>query len=186
MKGSSGSGVVYSTWSPTDRGSSTALSNGNLTVQCWSLNSIRGSAGRSSGKLQFEITVTVPAGATAAQLSGVATSAANLNNFPGSGTGSWAYYGSDGHFYSEGADSAYGSSYGTSDVIGIVVDFTTGTLTFYKNGVSQGVASSAMAGKTLFPIYGSGSTSSSWLFTGTINVGASPFAYPVSGASPWG
>ncbi|WP_373874060.1 SPRY domain-containing protein [Pseudomonas tohonis] len=186
MKRPGGGGVVYSTWSPTDRGSSTSLSNGNLTAECWSLNSIRGSAGRSSGKLQFEVTITNPAGMSAAPLTGVATSAASVTNYPGSGTGGWAYYGYDGNFYNQGSDSSYGSGYATGDVIGVVVDFSAGTLTFYKNGVSQGVASSSMGGLTLFPIYGSGSSSASWHFTGTINVGATTFAYPVSGATAWG
>ena len=35
---------------------------------------------------------------------------------------------------------AYGSSYTTGDIIGVALDLVAGTITFYKNGVSQGVA----------------------------------------------
>lgn len=177
-------GVTYSTWSPTNKGGSVDLSNGNRTAAARSLNSVRGSQARSSGKYQFEITIsgTTPV----ASLLGVATSAASLTNYPGSGTGGWAYYASDGHFYNQGSDAAYGSSFTAGDVIGVVVDFSAGTLKFYKNGVDQGVAYSGTAGKTLYPIFGSGSSSSVNAYTGTINTGQSSFSYPVSGASAWG
>lgn len=41
-----------------------------------------------------------------------------------------------------GTESSYGDSYGVGDIIGI--HYNAGTLTFYKNGVSQGVATSNM------------------------------------------
>lgn len=176
--------AVYSAWNPADKGGSVDLSNSNRTAAARSLNSVRGSQSRSSGKYQFELTIsgTTPV----ASLLGVATSAASLSNYPGSGTGSWAYYASDGHFYNEGSDSAYGSSFTAGDIIGVVVDFSAGTLKFYKNGVDQGVAYSGTAGKTLYPIFGSGSSSAVNAYTATINTGQSSFSYPVSGASAWG
>jgi len=39
-----------------------------------------------------------------------------------------------------GSGSSYGASFTTNDIIGIALDLDNGTITFYKNGVSQGVA----------------------------------------------
>ena len=39
-----------------------------------------------------------------------------------------------------GSGSSYGASFTTNDIIGTALDLDNGTLTFYKNGVSQGVA----------------------------------------------
>lgn len=41
---------------------------------------------------------------------------------------------------SAGTSTAYGATYTTNDVIGVAVDSDAGTVTFYKNGTSQGVA----------------------------------------------
>ena len=41
---------------------------------------------------------------------------------------------------SAGTSTAYGATYTTNDVIGVAVDSDAGTVTFYKNNVSQGVA----------------------------------------------
>lgn len=116
---------------------------------------------------------------------GVATSSASLTNYPGSGPGGWAYYSFDGHIYAEGVDTAYGAAFGVGDVIGVVVDFSLGALRFYRNGVNQGQRS-IPTGLTLFPFFGTGSTSTSVPSEGTLNTGNQAFAYPVAGATVWG
>ena len=76
-----------------------------------------------------------------------------------------------------GSSSAYGASYTTNDVIGVALDLINGTITFYKNNVSQGVASSGI-GTTPYFTYGESDTGNviNW------NFGQRPFAYtPPSG-----
>ena len=86
------------------------------------------------GKWYFEVTNTSLTGAGPAYI-GV-YSAAGV---------SFAYQ-SDGNKYSTASGvQAYGASYTTGDVIGVTYDDTAGTLTFYKNNTSQGVAFSSMA-----------------------------------------
>jgi hypothetical protein len=58
--------------------------------------------------------------------------------------GSYGYYSGDGNKYSGTSASAYGSSFTTNDIIGMLAG--NGTLTFYKNGVSQGTAFSGLTG----------------------------------------
>ena len=49
-----------------------------------------------------------------------------------------------------GGGSSYGNSYGDGDVIGVAVDMDNGTLTFYKNGASEGQAFSGISGEYTF------------------------------------
>ena len=79
-------------------------------------------------------------------------------------------YSSNGQIYNNGSGSSYGASYTTGDTIGVAFDATTGTLSFYKNGTSQGTAWSGLTGR-FSPIIA--------LYT-TIaytNFGQRPFAY---------
>jgi hypothetical protein len=72
------------------------------------------------------------------------------------------------------ATTAYGATYTTNDVIGIAFDADAGTLTFYKNGTSQGTAySSIPAGSYQFAIYIYGSTAP----VAYANFGQRAFAY---------
>jgi hypothetical protein len=57
------------------------------------------------------------------------------------------YYGSDGTLHNSGTGSSYGDSYTINDIIGIALDADSGTLTFYKNDVSQGEAASSLLGE---------------------------------------
>jgi hypothetical protein len=55
-----------------------------------------------------------------------------------------------GTVYNNNISSAYGATYTTGDVIGIALDMDAGTLTFYKNGVSQGTAATGLTGRVAF------------------------------------
>ena len=55
----------------------------------------------------------------------------------------YGYYAVTGNKYVNGTSSAYGSTYTTGDVIGVAVDMTALTITFYKNNTSQGAISIA-------------------------------------------
>jgi hypothetical protein len=62
------------------------------------------------------------------------------NPFLGTFSAGYAYMSSNGNKENNGSSSAYGASYTTNDIIGIALDCDNGTLTFYKNGTTQGTA----------------------------------------------
>ena len=61
--------------------------------------------------------------------------------------GSWGYISSSGGKCHQLAKSeTYGAPYGEGDVVGVIMDFSHRMLTFFKNGVSQGVAFTNLVG----------------------------------------
>jgi hypothetical protein len=95
------------------------------------------------------------------------------NTWPGSiGSQALAYYSINGQKYNNGTNSAYGATFSSADLMGIALDMDAGTLTFYKNNVSQGTAFTGLSG-TYFPVIGGPNTYN----TGYINFGQRPFTY---------
>lgn len=168
-------------WSRTARGSNSTVSADQMSLGTWASTSGMGSVPKSSGKVQFEVTLTnLAAGADFGI--GVGTASANLNAYPGAGAGSYAYN-RNGTKYLAGEPSAFSATFSTGDCIGVVVDFSVGSLEFYKNGVYQGVASATgMAGLTLLPMVG---TSSGGTTPSFATLRGAAFAYPVAGATEW-
>jgi len=64
-----------------------------------------------------------------------------------------AYVG-DGRKVISNTFSSYGATFTTNDIIGIAVDLDNDTVTFYKNGVSQGVISTTLTGGYFICCYG--------------------------------
>jgi len=87
----------------------------------------------------------------------------------------YIYRASDGYKSNNNSDSSYGDSFTSGDIIGVALDLDAGTLTFYKNGVSQGIAFSGLSGKYYFGFSISGG------YVATANFGQRAFAHPVSG-----
>ena len=154
----------------------TTLSAANLqgaftpaTAAAWQ---IHGSMAMTSGKWYWEVFL-VSAPTTNGIGIGVALDTANVTtqNFT-SGAG-WLYYTQNGNKYNTGA-AAYGSSSTTNDVIGVALDMDAGTLTFYKNNVSQGQAFSGLSGNSLVALIGYDQSGTSSF---AINFGQRPFAY---------
>lgn len=84
-------------------------------------------------------------------------------------------YAANGNKQNNSTGVAYGASYTNGDVIGVALDLDAGTLTFYKNNTSQGVAFSSLSGE-FFPAF----SSETAYFQA--NFGQRPFAYtPPSG-----
>lgn len=54
-------------------------------------------------------------------------------------------YTEGGLFGNDGSSSSYGATFATGDTIGVAFDADNGSLTFYKNGTSQGVATSSIS-----------------------------------------
>lgn len=86
------------------------------------------------------------------------------------------FYAQHANKISNGVGVAYGATYTNNDVIGVALDADAGTLTFYKNGVSQGVAySSGIAGLSF--VASVSQADSSAAYSVWCNFGQRPFAY---------
>ena len=157
---------TYATWNSSDKSTNITLSNGNLTATSnGSPGMVRSTVGVSSGKWYWEIANTNGSpGRTA-----IANSSALLSAGPGTDASGWAY--GNGTKINNNTSISYGATYGSGDVIGIALDMDSGTVTFYKNCVSQGVAYSGLTG-TMFAALGSNSAA----FAITTNFGATPLS----------
>ena len=157
-----------------DKFSGNVLSNANLYTN--GLGLVRSTFGMTSGKWYWEVIIQA-----ASSITGLATSAAAQNQYLGLNAFGWGYYGANGNKYNSGTNSAYGATFTTNDIIGVAFDADVGTLTFYKNGVSQGVAYS---GLTSGPYYAACSDNGSVATAFAYNFGQRPFSYtPPSGFS---
>ena len=155
----------YATLNPLAKGPNTVLSNGNLNYVGGAASQTLGTFGMSSGKWYWEDKkISGTYGAT-----GIATGDVNLSNHAGQGS-SWAYN-KNGNKWHNGSQSSYGATWTDGDVIGIAFDADAGSLSFYKNGVSQGVA---YTGLTSGPYFSTGCDNAT---TGVYNFGQRAFAY---------
>jgi len=139
----------------------------------------RGTIAVSSGKWYIEFSVSSITGVGTPIFGFVDPSVANTVNLTGSSS-AWLYYGYNGNKYN-GSGSAYGSTFGSNDNISVALDMDAGTITFYKNNVSQGTAFTNLAGKTVVPVIqhdGSSATYTVALFAGQNgNIYSAPSGY---------
>jgi hypothetical protein len=157
----------YATLNPLDKGSNITLTNGNLQVSSSSSpnNNCRGTFGMSSGKWYFEFVITSSGGTPGV---GIGSDTASLTtNFSGA---LYLYLGG-GDKVVNGAESGYGASYTTNDVIGIAFDADSNSITFYKNNISQGAITGITSGLTWRPFVHAATS------TIAMNFGQRPFAY---------
>lgn len=125
------------TWSPTDKHTDFALSNGNLTATkqtsaTWV--SARATQDRALGNWYFEIIVAAAIDANSSV--GIGSASANINTYPGSDVYGFAYHANGGKV-NDATLTAYGAAYTVGDVIGIAVDLGQRKIWFSKNGVWQ-------------------------------------------------
>ncbi len=147
-KKSSG-GAVSDTWDSSTKASCITLSNSNLTSlesNCTvSWNSVYDSTGVSSGIKEWEMTIDAWDN-TGGNIYDVMIGVSKLrtqNPSTAVGSGSYCYILQNGQKFtvtSSYSASNYGASYGEGDVIKISLNMDTNQITFYKNGLSQGVA----------------------------------------------
>lgn len=162
----------YCVLNPLDATSGTSITNGNLNVTTATDNFglTKGTIWVSSGKWYWEITVN---GTTSATLNADIGITNGTETYVGQ-VGGYGYASSSGSKVNSGVSEAYGASYTTNDIIGVAFDSTAGTITFYKNGVSQGQAYSGISG--LFtPAVSDLNVDRGTLYTA--NFGQRPFAY---------
>jgi hypothetical protein len=159
----------YATLNVLAKGSAQSITNGNLDIAATSTvdNNTPSTIGMTSGKWYFEVTVTNLPG-TGEYLIGLGKNL-SPNTVIGSNATSWSYK-DTGELYTNNVLTAYGASYTTNDVLSAA---DAGTLTFYKNGASQGVAATGITSGPYFFLvgtYGSGGSR-------VANFGQRPFAY---------
>ena len=182
----------YPVWNPINNlpsatNTTAVISNGNLqlTSSASEGNGNSSAIGTmqipSTGKWYWEVTITGRAtlAASRSQIGIVKASAFYTNSadvaYNTTSNACYVYAGSGDKAVSYGNFSAYGSAWTNGDVIGVACDWDAGTLTFYKNGTSQGTAFSSLSGSdNYFPIAG-------YFGTYNINFGQRPFAYPLTG-----
>ena len=166
----------YCTLNPLKKGDTyLTLSNGNLdgAQTSGSPRSVLGTIGMSSGKYYWEWTWHVGSFA----LVGIGTDSLDLNANAAQAYG-WCYQ-SDGRKRHNNASTNYNSTaYAAGSVIGIAFNADNGELSFYKDGVSQGVAFTVATGTTYFPAMGTDGMDS-W----SINFGQRPFVYTNAGTN---
>ena len=174
---SGNNGGNYATLNPLKKGSTQTLSNGNLDFSgSGGHGHTFSTIGMSSGKFYCEYT----AGNTYAAVGIALGDSAVLNAPIGDNPGSWGYV-SNGSSSTKQADppsshASYGSAVVSGDVVGIAFDADNGTLEFYKNGTSMGVAYTGIStGYTYHFI--AGDSTSAGTPTGSMNFGQRPFAY---------
>jgi len=172
----------YATWNPLldwkTNGSAFTLSNGNLDVSepsATTWGSVASTISMPSGKWYCEITATTVGAAQYTYIGITATTSAA--GFPGQTATSYSYRANGNKLNNDatGAGVAYGASYAANDIIGIAFDADAGSLTFYKNGTSQGTAYTGISAESYYFVVGDYATSQSSAFTA--NFGQRPFAY---------
>jgi len=176
----------YAVLNPLITGNVVTPTNANLTSSVSAgTNAYFSSAGTiavSSGKWYWECSITArDAGAGQWFQFGIVSSTTTYTNnaigYSGNMSNAYAYY-NDGSKAGNGTGTAgYGATFTTSDIIGIAFDADAGTITFYKNNVSQGQAfsgiSSSLSWLPIIQIYGSTGAAN----TAAINFGQRPFSY---------
>jgi hypothetical protein len=155
----------YCTLSPTYAGA-TGITNGNLDVTL-SGGTQYGTLSLTTGKWYWEVT---PTASLSGSYLGVMSSAFIKTDATWDTTTTSTYVNNGNKYGIDGAV-PYGATYTTGDVIGFALDLDAGTLVFYKNGTSQGTATSGMTGREWRPmLYASGGTYA-------CNFGQRQFAY---------
>jgi hypothetical protein len=158
----------YCVLNPLQKSSNVTLSNANLT---WSTSGastkVLSTIGMSSGKYYCEFTMASGNGNY-----GIATAQTGISgtNYLGNDANSWCYA-IDGNKYTNGSGAAYGATYTSGDIIGVAFDADAGTLTYYKNGSSQGTAFTGLTNGPYFFAQGADPSA------GSVNFGQRPFSY---------
>ena len=133
---------TFATLNGTFNLSDNVLSNGNNKVVNANANwkYVPATLGASSGKFYAEYKATLNSGyllVGVADMQYAVSQDQNSYTHCGAGTGGVGYYNSDGQKYIEDANSSYGNSYTTNDIIGVALDMDNSKVYFSKNGTWQ-------------------------------------------------
>ena len=179
----------YATLNPLQLAPSMLMSNGNLYLLNDNTSEHYGSApstiGVRTGKWYAEFTAIAVAG-TPSWVFGIARATWSPAVVDGGGWyGRWYYtsegyaYRSDGKFITSNTLSGSPATYGANDVIGVAIDLDAQTISFYKNGVSQGTPFTSIPLGVDYVFAGGAFTNNTKTNQGAFfaNFGQRPFAY---------
>jgi len=173
---SGNNGGNYCSWNPLHPTfATTSFSNGNLDSSLRFTNGSNlpyavGTFAVSSGKWYWEITLTQESSDTE-----------YIGFIDGSKSGGAWVFADIGAYFSDArkavgtSPSSYGATYTTGDVIGVALDADNGSLTFYKNGTTQGVAATGMTFASYKPFTSANGTTTAQLVSA--NFGQRSFQY---------
>lgn len=171
---SGNNGGNYCTWNPLDINETGSTSDGNLeaTIPVGVNQAVCGTFQLTSGKWYWEAVIT----SSSKCMVGVADGSQPVANRSFKNEG-WYYFSENGKKYHANVNENYGAIFGQGDIIGIALNMDAGTLAFYKNGVSQGVAySTGLSGIPVVPCLGNASSGPTTTVVG--NFGQRPFVHP--------
>ena len=143
----------FATMNPADvtKGAGTTVyTNGNTTVSISNTarNASRSSLAFTAGKFYAECKVISVGGDVRIGVMGIDGTVAQPVIFASNTNPYYFEYGysyrTSGVKENNNNQSSYGASYGNGDIIGVAFNATNGSITFYKNGASQGVAFSSL------------------------------------------
>ena len=172
--------ITYATWNPSDKNANVTLSSWNLTasVAWWVTHyAARATIWKSSGKWYWEVTVISNVWIMFIWVGNVLMSIVN-DSYVWFDVKWWSYY-TLGTKYTSAGGSAYASAYTNGDVIWVALDMDAGTITMYKNNVSQWVMFNSLTW-TLFP-----AISLYWASSISAKFGATAFTYSPPGWFSW-
>jgi len=143
---------VYATFNPLDvtKGTATTFSNGNTTTMHndggnGAVTASRSTLGYSSGKWYWEAKCISTGGDIRTGIISMSSTDYSNNTNPYSNNECYNYKQNGKKGSSGQTDTNYANTYTAGDIIGIAHDADSGSLTFYKNSVSQGVAFSGLS-----------------------------------------
>lgn len=139
---------------------STLASSSSITISNSGRTATKTAAGNSyvnaicnkliSGQRYFEIKIDTDVGPSPFIVIGVCTSSVNMASYIGADAYGWGYYQQTGETFHNSITLSYGALYAVGDVIGVAIDSVAGTLEFFKNGVSQGIAYTGVISSDLY------------------------------------
>lgn len=169
----------FATISQTDKDPSITVVWNTISTTSSSWKSVRATIGKSSGKWYWEVQNNTTNNKYWMRGIGKATAPLNTHIWTDINGYSWYNDWTSVLKFNNWSSAPYGNLSNNGDIIGFALDMDSGTLTAYKNGVSQGVMYSGLSG-ILYPMFSLSTTSP----TMTVNFGTTPFAYPVSWFNP--
>jgi len=153
-------------------GGGSTITNGNLNTTAGdsgTYGKVLGTFGMTTGKWYWEVT-SIAVGTFS--LIGIGDGTPATASYALGGVAGEIAYVNNGNKYTNSSSTSYGASYTTNDIIGVAYDVDAGSITFYKNGTSQG-AVTGFSG-TKYPAVGGYSPTNPQY---ALNFGQRPFAY---------